>query len=432
MGDEAMQEYDSTQRAAICHQAWRDKDKEHAAASEVRDGLVRIPIAYTGDFKQGDKRFTITAADLRDMRRNMARRETPLDYEHLSAAAGSAPGHTRAAGWLKPLTGDIEEFGEGREILWGWAEFTPACLAAIRSKEFRYLSPEIHWKSKDETGKALGTRLAAAAITNRPFLKDLPPIEIASSAYPGLLERVAMSESIRLAELIDLIDAESVHVPGDIAAPAKEGKEVFAMKQFKLKKLTDGEHAGKFGVYDGTALVGLCDLPEDLRTAAADSGAIEQMSAIETQRAETACLLEFARVPSHQLLSKAREFSAAGKLNFDAFLRVQEVNQLLTEAVNNGKILPKQRETLFSLAIADYAHVAAYLSELKPVVDLSTRGISGDGSALTARQEMDARIRAYMTDHKEARYAEALSAVTRADPDFYEHYKTECATLTDR
>jgi phage I-like protein len=403
---------DEAQRAAVCNRAW--DDSQHAALSAVSNGLVRIPIAYTGDFKKGDQAFTISAGDLAAIQRNMTKRETVLDYEHLSASPDAPPGYSRAAGWLKPVAGEIEDFPGGRKILWGWAEFTPACLAAIRAKEFRYLSPEIHWASKDERGVELGTRLAAAAITNRPFLRDLPPIEIPADAYHDLLERVALTEFTTR-----LMDPSSVHVSGDIANSERTTP---VMKNFTLRKMTEGEHVGKFGVYEGATLVGLCDMPGE------DPAAVAAMRLAETQRAEAACLIEFAKVPALQFLEKAEEFANAGKLGTPGFLRAQKIAKLVDDAIAGGKILPKQREAMFSLAIADYAHTAAYLSELKPAIDLSVRGFQGGEGALTAREEMEARITTYLTDHKEARYADALRAVTTTDPEFYERYKEECAT----
>src|SRR6266702_185101 len=138
MGDDAMiKEYDQDQRSAICYQTYRDKDKEKATEeelSEVKDGLIRIAVAYTGKFERGGKTFSITSQDLKDMVRNMKGREVPVDYEHLSAKPDAPPGHSRASGWLK-ASDKIEKFANGQEILWAWAELTPAALAAVRNKE---------------------------------------------------------------------------------------------------------------------------------------------------------------------------------------------------------------------------------------------------------------------------------------------------------
>jgi Mu-like prophage I protein len=214
--------------------------------SEVADGLVRIAVAYTGSFSQEGRAFEITSQDLQQMRRNLAGRETPIDYEHLSGGP-APPGWTRAAGWIKRAD-HIESFGDGRQVLWVWAELTPALLAAVQQKEFRYFSPEIQWKARDEKGNLIGTRLASGAITNRPFLKELPPIEILDSDYPELLEAVALSELHRLKAAPDLhIHAPSSPIPDDV-------------KTFKLRRLVKaGKHTDKIGVFDEGNMVGLAE-----------------------------------------------------------------------------------------------------------------------------------------------------------------------------
>lgn len=161
--------------------------------SETKDGLVRICVAYTGQFEMG-KEFAISESDLAAIARNLNAREVPIDYNHLSAMGNGTPEQSKAAGWLKGPA-SIERFDDRRKALWAWAEFTPACLKALRDREFRYFSPEIHWADKDERGKPTGTRLAAGAIVNRPFLKDLPPITISAADFqPLMTAAVAMSE----------------------------------------------------------------------------------------------------------------------------------------------------------------------------------------------------------------------------------------------
>ena len=86
-----------------------DNVKRQESLSEVSNGLVRIAVAYTGDFEYpGKGKFKITAADLDDMRDYLAEREVPIDYEHLSAAPGVPPGWTKAAGWIRK-PGEIED-----------------------------------------------------------------------------------------------------------------------------------------------------------------------------------------------------------------------------------------------------------------------------------------------------------------------------------
>ena len=207
--------------------------------NEVRDGLVLIPLAYTNVpgtvFEQAGQKFTITEQDLEEMRKNLAEREIPIDYDHLSASAhAQPPGWAKAAGWLA-RPDKIEQFTEGRKLFWGWARYTPAMLAMVKDQEYRYCSVDFRWKDKNERGENVGTYLHAVAMTNRPFLKDLPPIEISNEDYQQLMG-MAMREDGRLAAITlseggaRLINPEAVHVPGNgqtvsvgYAQPAPDG-----------------------------------------------------------------------------------------------------------------------------------------------------------------------------------------------------------------
>src|SRR5439155_3931146 len=128
---------------------------------EVKDGRVKIAVAYTGQqFKKGEQHFTISLSDLHKIASHIVEREVPLDYEHLSARDDVPPGYTRAAGWIKPEPPpEIHKLSDGRSMLWAWCEPTPALAAAIHANEFKYASPEIHWNSPDEHGKNPSTRL---------------------------------------------------------------------------------------------------------------------------------------------------------------------------------------------------------------------------------------------------------------------------------
>jgi len=171
--------------------------------SEVKaeEGLVRIALAYTGTFRKDGVECSISDLDLEQIWKNPRLGEVAIDYEHLSRETGP-PEWGKAAGWVKRIDQSVP-FGDGRKILWGWAEFTPACLAFLQGKEYRFFSPEIKWNARDELGLMIGTRLAGGAITNRPFLKALPPIELSKAEYSALLQTVALSESKRLLRQYD-------------------------------------------------------------------------------------------------------------------------------------------------------------------------------------------------------------------------------------
>jgi hypothetical protein len=243
--------------------------------SEVRDGLVRIPLVYSSVpgtvFEQGDNKFKISAQDLAQFLRNLYEREVPIDYDHLSAKATVIPpGWAKAAGWLaKPDS--IEPFTEDRKLLWGWARFTPAMLAMVKDEEYRYCSIDFGFSDKDERGESVGAKIRALAMTNRPFLRDLPPIEISNEDYQQLMGMTTREDGKLAAITLSeggarLLNPEGTHVPGAMPgtkgaiweaahSSASEGK----MTKFCLKCSAEGTHEihgpeGRAGEVDGQEL----------------------------------------------------------------------------------------------------------------------------------------------------------------------------------
>ena len=117
-----------------------------------------------------------------------------IDYSH---KGDPAKGH-KAAGWVK----DAEVRGDG---LWIGVQFTDAAKAEVAAGEWRYLSPEFKDEWADADGVTHKDVLFGAALTNRPFLKDLLPIA-ASEDYPiESLRPDPPNEEERYSELASMV-----------------------------------------------------------------------------------------------------------------------------------------------------------------------------------------------------------------------------------
>jgi phage I-like protein len=81
-----------------------------------------------------------------------------IDYDHATDLAAPRGERAPAAGWITAL--------EARQDgIWGRSEWTPAAAAALKDREYRYISPAFH-HAKD--GKVL--RLVRASLVNGPNL----------------------------------------------------------------------------------------------------------------------------------------------------------------------------------------------------------------------------------------------------------------------
>lgn len=139
--------------------------------------------------------FAVNEGDLDRIVANARARGTdiPVDYEHGTVfSLFSAPGSTKASGWLDPQSLAVVETDTGH-ALDGTIRWTRPAAGAIREKEFRYLSPTIQWRTTDRfTGDDTGTSLHSVALTNTPFLTELPEVQLNSLAQ-ALAEREAQT-----------------------------------------------------------------------------------------------------------------------------------------------------------------------------------------------------------------------------------------------
>src|SRR5205814_1362938 len=93
----------------------------------------------------------------------------PIDYDH-ATDFGAPAGHAApAAGWIRELA-----VRDG--ALWGRVEWTDRAAAAIRAREYRYVSPVFQFTP--EGGRV--TRLLRAGLTNNPNL-HLTAISVAAN-----------------------------------------------------------------------------------------------------------------------------------------------------------------------------------------------------------------------------------------------------------
>jgi phage I-like protein len=62
-------------------------------------------------------------------------------------------------------------------------DFNADAQKLIRQKKYRYFSPALDWGATDKkTGRNKGATITSAALTNHPFLEELPAIELSEKA----------------------------------------------------------------------------------------------------------------------------------------------------------------------------------------------------------------------------------------------------------
>ncbi|MFH1328641.1 MAG: phage protease [Candidatus Bathyarchaeota archaeon] len=147
---------------------------------------------------------------------NVRKVDLALDTEHEPEKG--------ACGWFKRLeyvqTPDAARDQVG---LWALIEWTTRGLQLVADGVFKYISGDFDYTWKDEeTQKTFKNVLFGAALTNRPFIKGMSPINL-SEFMKELSEDVNLRDSFQLAEdLIKLKEGDKVKTDAEIMAMKPE------------------------------------------------------------------------------------------------------------------------------------------------------------------------------------------------------------------
>ena len=173
------------------------------------DDFSEVQVMRTGSFTHvffGE--IKITEEMFKSFRNNFKKKvkkiDIAVDYSHFSGE--------KAAGWITDVI-----LKEKNTELWIKVEWTPAGRQGILDKEFKYLSSDFSENYQDnESGKKFGPTLNGAALTNRPFIKDMDAV----------LSDIDMSEEKRQA-IREILNDEPLEKEDD-QMNAKEVKEYIA------------------------------------------------------------------------------------------------------------------------------------------------------------------------------------------------------------
>lgn len=264
-----------------------------------------------------------------------------IDYEHQTLLKEKNGQPAPAAGWFKDL--------EWRESgLWAVnVEWTPKAEQQILDREYLYISPVFQYSP--ETGEI--QRMRMAAITNSPGVDGMA--------------NLASLTSEELTNLFDQTDSE----------------EEQPMWKALLKKLGLKE--------DATEEQAIAALTQ-LQTQAEDNGA-----KLEEAEGKVAALTAQVDAPDPQkwvpvnVMQELQTQVAA----LTATQAQDNVQHTVDKAIENGKLLPAQRDWAVSLGTSNVAALTQYLDTAKPIVALNHKQAdqnntpeNGNTAALTETQ----------------------------------------------
>jgi len=397
------------------------------------DGLVRVPLAVTGKWVRGSTSFAITRQDLEEIVRNFRERqngEINVDYDHASempevAGGGPVPSAgrivkldqpepapglgTRDSGFGRPSAGPAFPDSrlasrESHFILYGWYEPTERARQLVKSREYRYISPAIDWTALNKlTGKPQGTTLTSVALTNRPFLEELPQIRLSDPAFQPVDESETRNSKIG-------------NRPANPGFPVASFDSRFSHAGGSMKQVNLSVADGKFRLaHDDFKDEYFLD-PEDVKRCMHELGMLSEVTSASPTLAESSTVITLAQARGLLAEAEARGKSVPASEVFRG-----RVEQELEAAVRAGKILPRQRDDWRKMALADFPTFRKIVGTQKPLVPVEPLGFSG-----ASPTDVQAQVKFLAEQRMRERhlsFGQALSEIGREQPDLVQQYR---------
>jgi phage I-like protein len=398
-----------------------------------------IQVAKTGKFLSSRYgTFEITEQMLSEMVLNSTTSTTrvPVDYDHLSMEP-QAPENGKAAGWFKELA-----LRDGGKTLWGLVEWTPRATELIRDKEYQYISPTfVKTWTDPESGKAVGAKLLAAAITNHPFLRNMAALSLstqASSAVINLIDLESASLGERQSRVIEAIyarfegstDVSYVVDVYDNYVVYRNGPKLFKLEfeiDAELKVTFTGSPVEVLVQY--TPVASLTAAAGGTKTMADETKPTEDVVQLRAQLGT----LSASVTQLSENLNAERSKREAVELELNTERATTRVNALIAE----GKLTPAQKDWAVGYALSNKAEFEKFASTLTVVVNLNREHGSGeksksiDGDPVAVMATAVTEYIAANGGKDKVKYGDAVRAVSLSNPGLAEAYRAAMTTTLD-
>ena len=333
-----------------------------------------------------------------------------IDYDHKT--------HTQvAAGWVKQA--DARPDGLYLHVDW-----TPAARDKIKNKEYRYFSPEYTDSWTDNQGTTHNDVLFGGALTNRPFLKNIQPVNLSE-------------------EMAKLLATSAPPVSPNDGTGTRTDPQSSSVAPLSVDDAL-GKMASLLGldpIADHNQILGAVSMLAKDEATEGDDTTKEpgQGNTKETQMSEKkggeggapAVTLSEAQLMEHPLFKQLSD----KMMVLEAANRLAEVQRTLSNLTEGNNVLsPAAKElaepfmlTLGSDAHKKFAEILQMFVEGKGVVELGERGVArkviSTEDQMTGVRAFSEAVKKVQADNKDLTYAQAVHAVTLNDPDLYEQYR---------
>ena len=212
--------------------------------AEIKILPLGVVHSQKGDFIVDDESFELIRKQFRDRKLDLV-----IDYEHQTLADVQAP----AGGWIKDLY-------KGDDAIIAKVEWTPRAAEYLKNKEYRYLSPVVLVRKRDQKA----TAIHSVALTNTPAIDGM-------FALVNSLDIEDISEGGQIMDLKEI--AKLLGLPETAAeeeirkAMAEAAKAAGQLKELEAGQPGEGEGAGGGSeVVANSTILSMLGLSADART----------------------------------------------------------------------------------------------------------------------------------------------------------------------
>lgn len=259
----------------------------------------RIKILPVGTVNSEKGSFTVDEESYRAMKAEMQRRgiDIVIDYEHQTLEGVQAP----AGGWVKDLA-------YTPEAIEAKVEWTPKAQEYLKNKEYRYLSPVVLTRKKDNKAVALHS----LALTNTPAINGM--FAIVNSADADIKNDDTGGNGMDLQKIKELLG-----LPADAADEAVMNE---LIKKLGGEEKKDGhgegdtepekDAGGETEAVANSVILGLLGLPDGARTEDVAGKIMTLKAGADSQRQEITDALN--RIRDHEAEEAVMTALKAGKI----------------------------------------------------------------------------------------------------------------------
>ncbi len=288
-----------------------------------------------------------------------------------------------AAGWVK----DAEARSDG---VWLLADWVADAATAIKDKKWRYFSAEFADEWVDQQGKKHTDVIMGGALSNRPFVKSLAPINLSEATVENALDLVALIsgqtvDSLKGGTSVELSDEAMDKIVDKLAVKltdARKGDPV-------VKKLTE--------------------IPE-LKALAEENPMVKALLAhVESQNADIQSNAQ--RLREAEITQKLSDFDRS------QIVLTPVAKQRVVNLLNQ---MPTELSEEFWTLLTEMKRSSAFLVELGERAGTTVNY----GSPKSAAKLFDEATTKLMSEAK-LTYTDAVERVASENPNLYKRYRDE-------